>query len=150
MKVLLADPHSRVREMLSACCTLMGDRVEAVYCAAGGPDAVEKAVLFRVDVAVIDIAPPLTEGIRTIRALRESGFDRDIVSVSSAAYEHLEKDAMEAGSTAHLTKPFLLEEFIRVLTGDPVPSGMVTPFDPNGLGRRRGSGRRPLHITLEL
>ncbi|MGE5485119.1 MAG: hypothetical protein ACM3X4_08895 [Ignavibacteriales bacterium] len=123
MRILLADAHCCVRDMLSACCLMMGDLVEAVYSASNPSEAVYRATALDVDVVVIEIAPsvgrPLLGGVAAIRTLRNIGFTGRIVSVSSPAYEHLAVAARDAGSSVHLCKPFLLEDFMRSLSAGP-------------------------------
>ncbi len=130
MRILLADSDCRIREILSACLLMAGDRIEAVHYASSPSEVVEKAMTLCVDAVVVDVSPftanrpvtrhPAVDGIRAIEILRANHYRGSIISVSSAAYDDLERVAREAGATSHLSKPFLLEDFMRSLAVGPV------------------------------
>ncbi len=139
MKILLSESHWCVREILSACCLMMGDRVEAVYFATDPSDAARSAMSLEVDAVFIEIGPfgagsLALDGVNAIRLMRESGYVGRIISLSSPCYDHLEGAARDAGASAHLSKPFLLEEFMKIL--DPKPAAV-----------RRFRSRPPIHCA---
>ena len=134
MRILIAEANASVRDVLSAACALIGDPVEAILFADGPCQTQYMAEALDVDIVVMDVAPANMEGIRAIRGLRASGFRGDIISLSSAAYDDIARDALEAGATWHLCKPFLIEDLI----------GLISRSGRRGFApwRRRGQKRR--------
>lgn len=132
MRILIAETNASVRDMLSAACALIGDPVEAILFADGPCETRYMAEALDVDIVVMDVMPAGIEGIRAIKCLRASGFNGDIISLSSAAYGEIAPDALEAGATWHLCKPFLLEDLI----------GLIGGGGRRGFARRRRRGHK--------
>jgi len=68
IRVLIADDHTMVRESLVSVLNASGI-CQVVAEAADGVSAVEKALEFRPDVAIIDISMPRLNGVEVVRRL---------------------------------------------------------------------------------
>jgi len=66
----------------------------------------------RADLAIIDIVMPETSGIELASILSDHYPDTGIIMISSLAQENIVLDAISAGASDYLKKPFSKEDFI--------------------------------------
>ena len=69
IRVLIADDHTIVRQGLVSLLRSSGE-IEIVAEAAGGLEAVERALATRPDVAVVDLSMPRLSGLEAVRRIR--------------------------------------------------------------------------------
>ena len=80
-------------------------------------DAMYGGTLF--DLIISDIMMPVMDGLEATRLIR--GMDRPdaklipIIAMTANVYREDEEKSLQAGMTAHLTKPFIPDELIHIL-----------------------------------
>ena len=102
-KILLVEDREDIRGMMAVYLTLK--RYEVVE-AVNGYEAVEKALLHKPDVILMDIAMPVLDGIDSTRAMRENRELADIPILCLTAFgDFYEERAKSAGCDEVLQKP---------------------------------------------
>jgi DNA-binding NarL/FixJ family response regulator len=103
IKILLADDHTIVRQGIAR---LLEDHAEfrVIGEAVNGNEAIEKSVLLKPDVVIIDIAMPLLNGIEAARRIRKQLPQVKIIILSMYAQEHYIHELLEAGISGYLLK----------------------------------------------
>jgi DNA-binding NarL/FixJ family response regulator len=111
IRVLVADDHPTFREGL---CRLLGteEDIEIVGQAANGEEAVRLVIELTPDVAIIDIAMPLVDGIEAARQIKEAGSTTAIMMVSAYDYESYLIGSLQAGAAGYLPKSVPVSELI--------------------------------------
>lgn len=102
-KVLVVEDHADVRMMMVIYLTL--GRYEVIQ-AANGSEALEKALEYKPDVILMDIAMPVLDGISSTRAMREHKELEDVPILCLTAFGNIEgESAKRAGCNEVLQKP---------------------------------------------
>lgn len=111
-RILLVDDNPQVRQMLSS---FLESRYDVVL-AADGQDAVEVLrSAGEVDVIVTDVNMPNMDGIQLTRMVRRRYPDLPVVIITGLGREDVAVDALRAGATNYLRKPFRNTEFDHVI-----------------------------------
>jgi CheY-like chemotaxis protein len=115
--VLVVDDYKDTRELYAEYIRMSGITVET---AADGFEGIEKAILLRPDVIVMDLSMPHLDGFETVRVLRGHERTKQIpVLALTGAMLDSEGRAQEEGFSAFLRKPclpqYLLHELRRFL-----------------------------------
>jgi len=103
VRILIADDHEITRRGVQVCLesqpewTVVGE-------AATGHEAVEKAMLLKPDVVVLDISMPQLNGLETTRRILEAVPQAEIVILTMHDSETLVRRALEAGARGFVTK----------------------------------------------
>ena len=103
LRILLADDHTVVRQGLRR---VLEDRPdwEVVAEAGDGREAVRQAEEVRPDVAIIDVAMPLLNGIETTRQIARKAPATRILVLSMHSDEAYVNQILKAGATGYLLK----------------------------------------------
>jgi two-component system CheB/CheR fusion protein len=115
--VLLVEDYPDTRELMTDLLGLWGHEVRA---ASDGPAAVEEALRWQPDVALIDIGLPQLDGCEVARAIRADARGGRILLVALTGYgspQHEER-IRAAGFDAYLIKPADSAELARILEQD--------------------------------
>jgi two-component system CheB/CheR fusion protein len=114
-RVLIVDDNADTAATVAEFAKLLGHEVAI---ASDGPAALELAVQFRPDIALIDIGLPQMNGYELARRLREfPEMERiPLVAVTGYAREEDRQAALEAGFNLHLAKPIEPARLERLLT----------------------------------
>jgi DNA-binding NarL/FixJ family response regulator len=111
IRVLIADDHTLVRESLVNVLDASGE-CKVVAQAADGLAAVEKALLVRPDVAIIDISMPGLNGVEVVRRLHaELPATRTLVLTMHEDEEYV-LHVVRAGGSGYLLKDSPISELI--------------------------------------
>ena len=115
--VLVVDDYKDTRELYAEYIRMSGIAVET---AADGFEGIEKAILLRPDVIVMDLSMPHLDGFETVRVLRGHERTKQIpVLALTGAMLDSEGQAQEEGFSTFLRKPclpqYLLHELRRFL-----------------------------------
>ena len=103
INVLVVDDNSPIRKSLRALLEKVDD-IELVATAINGVEAVEKALSYGPDVAVMDISMPLMDGIEATGHIRECcRLTRVIILTSYNDPEHIRR-ALEVGAKGYVLK----------------------------------------------
>ncbi len=105
--VLIADDEPDIRRFLM----MQLENVEVIE-ACDGAEALELAKLHRPQIALLDHMMPELDGVEVCRRIRENHGTRDtsVIILTARADERTKLDALEAGASDFLTKPFSTAE----------------------------------------
>jgi two-component system chemotaxis response regulator CheY len=81
--------------------------------AANGAEALAHVERNRVDVVLLDMRMPVLDGWGFMHAIRERGVDLKVVVMTAAT--DARRWAREVGATAHLPKPFDIDDVVRLI-----------------------------------
>lgn len=111
IRVLIADDHTMVRESLVSVLNASG-ACQVVAEAADGVTAVEKALEFRPDVAIIDISMPRLNGVEVVRRLHAELPATRVLVLTMHEEEEYVVHAVRAGAAGYLLKDSAASELI--------------------------------------
>jgi signal transduction histidine kinase len=156
VRVLLADDTAEIRSLLRIVLELDG-RFEVVGEAADGHEAVQAADDLRPDVAVVDLAMPVMDGLEAIPLIRDCSPDTKVVVLSAFSARQMREQALAAGAHGYLEKGTPSDEVITVLAGmvgaqrSRSPESPSAPVEP-GASEDTGAALDELlaHLTHEL
>jgi two-component system, NarL family, response regulator NreC len=143
LRILLADDHTVVRQGLRK---VLEERPDwhVVAEAGDGREAVRLAEQHKPDVAVVDAAMPLLNGIEATRQISKRLPDTRILILSMHADEAYIARALEAGATGYLLKDSadvnLLQAVSAVSQGKPFFSPSIQRLVLDDFMRLRGEG----------
>jgi CheY-like chemotaxis protein len=117
--VLVVDDQPMTREVVNA--MLEHDEVE-VHMASSAADALETAERVRPDVVLLDVMMPDMDGFAVCRALVAAyGADAPrIVMLTGRSDDVARREALAAGASGYLVKPFSAMDLFRVVDEEPV------------------------------
>jgi two-component system cell cycle response regulator DivK len=103
--IMIVEDFDEVRMMMKALLEKSGYRVVAVV---NGQDAIDVARRERPDLILMDLSLPVLDGFGAIHYIRKQAGLRDvpIVIVSSHTASEVRADALAAGCSDYLPKPF--------------------------------------------
>lgn len=104
-RVLVVDDVAANREMLTELLGALGfETEEAIH----GQDALDKVAVTPPDLVLMDLAMPVMDGLEATRLLRTTQWGKTLPIIAlSANASHTHRDqAMEAGATLFMSKPF--------------------------------------------
>lgn len=113
-KILIVDDASFIRFNLKM--MLEKNGFEVVGEATNGAEGVQKYSLLKPDVVTMDITMPEMNGIDALKAIKKLNPQAKIVMVSAMGQEAHVKDAVLAGATGFIVKPFNEEQVIKGLS----------------------------------
>lgn len=118
-RIIVVDDNDDHAQSLAMLLTMMG---HSVHHAASGPEAIEKAAVFRPDLMLIDIGLQGMEGYEVARRIREQPGMHDVVLIAQTGWggDADRQRSREAGFQAHLVKPLSLADLEDVLRTIPV------------------------------
>jgi two-component system, NarL family, response regulator NreC len=114
IRVLLADDSARVRSELKT--VLAQESVDIVGEAANGCEAVHLAKAQDVDVAILDLAMPVLDGIQATREILEKSGHTRVLVVSGLREEYQIMSAFHAGAHGFVAKADVGEELGPAIT----------------------------------
>ena len=104
--VLVADDDPVNQEVAQA---MLDAALLRVTLVADGEAAETAALAGDVDLVLMDVHMPRTDGLTATRRLRAAGFGLPIVALTASAYVEDKRQCQEAGMDGFLTKPFEIE-----------------------------------------
>lgn len=137
-RILLAEDNEINSEIAASLLSLEGAVVDHVW---NGREAVEQFLSSGggcYQVILMDIQMPELDGIEACRRIRNSGHVQGrtipIIGLSANAFQQDAELAMKAGMNGYVSKPFRLDELIRIITG------LCTGANPGEAGGNEGAG----------
>ena len=112
--VLLVDDNGPIRKSLRGLLE-MADDIQIVATAANGVKAVEKAVSYRPDVAVMDISMPIMDGLEATEHIRECCRLTRVIILSSFDNSEYVRKALEVGAKGYVLKDTAGEELLKAI-----------------------------------
>ena len=142
--LLIVDDHPVVRDGLRG--MFAGDeRFEVLGEAADGNEALAVARAVRPDVVLMDLRMPGMDGVTTIRALREQGFEARVLVLTTYDTDSDVLPAIKAGATGYLLKDTPREELFRAVSAAHRGESVLSPAVA---GRLMGELRAPAREEL--
>ena len=112
-RVLIVDDALFMRNMIKVIFTSGG--LEVVGEAANGLEAVEKFRELKPDLTTMDIVMPFKSGIEATREILKIDDGAVIIMCSALGQESLVMEAIEAGASDFIVKPFRAEDVLSVV-----------------------------------
>ncbi len=112
-RVLIVDDAVFMRNTIKEIFT--SNEFEIAGEAANGVEAVEKFHDLKPDLVTMDIVMPFKNGIQATRDILKEDPDAVIVICSALGQESLVTEAIEAGATDFIVKPFRAENVLQVV-----------------------------------
>jgi two-component system chemotaxis response regulator CheY len=112
-RVLIVDDAIFMRNMLRDIFAAGGFEVAGE--AANGLEAVDKYRELKPDIVTMDIVMPFKSGIEATREIVNHDGDAVVVMCSALGQESLVMEAIEAGATDFIVKPFKQEDVLQVV-----------------------------------
>ena len=109
MRVLVAEDHA---ELAADIADGFRDRGIATDLAHDGQAALQKGLVYRYDVIVLDRDLPALHGDAVCESLREGGSDARILMLTAAATIRDRVEGLNLGADDYLPKPFAFEELV--------------------------------------
>lgn len=113
IKVLIVDDAVFMRNMIREVFT--PDRFEVVAEAQNGQEAIERYKEQKPDLVTMDIVMPMMSGIDATRAIIEHDPQAKIIMCSALGQEALVMEALDAGASDFIVKPFQPEDVLKVV-----------------------------------
>jgi len=112
-RVLIVDDAVFMRNTLKEIFTSNGYEVAGE--AANGVEAVEKHKEVGPDITTMDIVMPFKNGIEATREILQNDSTATVIICSALGQESLVMEAIEAGATDFIVKPFKAENVLQVV-----------------------------------
>ena len=116
VRVVLADDASEIRLLVRLGLQLDG-RFEVVAEAGDGDEAVKACTSHQPDIAVLDLAMPVMDGLQALPLIRESSPGTRVVVLSAFSSHQMAAEARTAGADAYLEKGAATDQLVSVLAG---------------------------------
>jgi CheY-like chemotaxis protein len=102
--VLIVDDNDHLRQILASILRFSGYQVSE---AVSGIEAIDKAVLVKPSLILLDLSLPDMSGITAARAIKKNRLTTEIPIIAFSAYSREEEmeDALRAGIVDYLQKP---------------------------------------------
>jgi len=110
MKVLIVDDSSVMRKMVSRGLRQAGLKVDETLEAGNGVEALKILKEQKVDLIMLDWNMPVMNGLDFIKVARQAKLKTPIVMLTTEGGDEQIAQAMAAGATGYLTKPFTPEK----------------------------------------
>ena len=111
IRIVIADDHQLVRQSIVSLIEKAED-MEVVGEAADGHETLDLVRRKRPDVAMLDIAMPLLNGIETTRRIQTLSVDTRVVILSMHSEEDVVRQALKCGASGYLLKKSVVEELL--------------------------------------
>lgn len=111
IRIVVADDHQLVRQSIVSLIEKAED-MEVVGEAADGHETLDLVQRKRPDVAMLDIAMPLLNGIETTRRIQTLSVDTRVVILSMHSEEDVVRQALRCGASGYLLKKSVVEELL--------------------------------------
>lgn len=106
--ILICDDEEGIRESLR----LIFEKEYDLLFAANGNEAIDILKKNDIDIAIMDIKMPRMDGIETMRKLKEINPDLRILVTSGYKSIETAKEAIAAGASDYMVKPFDRDEIL--------------------------------------
>ncbi|QDU83335.1 hypothetical protein Pla163_04340 [Planctomycetes bacterium Pla163] len=110
MKVLIVDDSAVMRKMVTRGLRQAGYAFQEVLEAGNGSEAIKVLNEHKVDLIMLDWNMPVMNGLEFIKVARQAKLKTPIVMLTTEGGDEQIAEAMAAGASGYLTKPFTAEK----------------------------------------
>jgi two-component system, OmpR family, KDP operon response regulator KdpE len=107
-QILIIDDEAQIRRLLKITLTGHGYNVEE---AVNAQEGLNKAIIFRPDLIVLDLGLPDMDGLKVVQKIREYS-KVPIIILSVKEQEDTKIASLDAGADDYVTKPFVMGELL--------------------------------------
>ena len=111
IRIVVADDHHLIRQSIVSLLDQVED-IEVVGEASDGHETLKLTRRKRPDIAMVDIAMPLLNGIETTRRIQELAVDTRVIILSMYSDEDVVRQAFRSGAKGYLLKSSVVEELL--------------------------------------
>lgn len=115
VRILIADTEAMVRNGIRAMLEQQSDFKAVVYEVQTGKDVIDFTRKGKVDLILLDIQSPKTNGISAIRLLKEEENRIPIIAMSSGVDVHILRRALKWGTMGFIVKDTGIEELTKAI-----------------------------------
>ena len=127
IRVLVADDHTIVRQGVVSLLEAGGD-CQVVAQASDGVEAVEKTLLTRPDVAVLDIGMPRLSGLEAVRRIRQEVPHTRVLVLTMHEEEEYVLHLVKAGASGYLVKDSAATDLLAAVRALAREQGYFGPY----------------------
>ncbi len=113
IRILIADDAVFMRNMIRD--IFSSDEFDVVGEAANGVEAVQKYNELKPEIVTMDIVMPMKSGIEAVKEICQIDGSAKIIMCSALGQESLVMEAIEAGASDFIVKPFTPEKVLEVV-----------------------------------
>ena len=124
--VLICDDQDVIREGLQAMLRSAPD-IRVVGTAADGAEAVERAVVLRPDVVLMDLKMPVLSGVQATRRLHEEQPSVRVLVLTTYDADQWVFDAIRAGASGYLLKGAPVQRIVEAIRGTATGKAHLDP-----------------------
>ena len=111
--ILIVDDSSYMRSLINETVTQEGYTV--IGLAKDGESAIDMALELNPDIITLDQVLPDMTGMDILRAVVGAGLDSIIIMVSAVGQQSTVKEALDAGASDYIVKPFSKKELLEAI-----------------------------------
>lgn len=126
IKVVIADDHNLFRQSIKSLLETTDD-IEVVGEAADGQETLKLIQRKRPDVALVDIAMPLLNGIEATHRIQSLDVGTRVVILSMYSDEEMVRQALKNGAKGYLLKRSLVEELLLAIRSASIDEVYLSP-----------------------
>ena len=112
MKVLIIDDEIDLRDLMKE--VLEGEGYQ-VFCAANGADGIQLNEEMNPDVILLDLKMPVMGGIETLRNIRKTDGNVNVIILTGYGCPDTIRDAADLNVSEYLSKPFENKELLSII-----------------------------------
>ena len=112
MKILIIDDENDLRDMMKE--VLEGEGYQ-VFCASNGVVGIQLNAAMNPDVILLDLNMPAMDGIETLRNIRNTDSNVDVVILTGYGCPDTIRDAADLNVSEYLSKPFENKELLSII-----------------------------------
>jgi DNA-binding NarL/FixJ family response regulator len=126
MRILLADDHPAIRDLVEA---LLQPTFDTVGSVPNGETLVEAALRLQPDVIITDISMPILSGIEAARKLKHSGSRAKVIFLTVHSDSDFVRLCLEAGASGYVVKPRMDTDLLPAIREALAGRCFVSPTD---------------------
>ncbi|MFT4736814.1 MAG: two-component system chemotaxis response regulator CheY [Paraglaciecola sp.] len=112
-RILIVDDSSYMRSLINE--TLTGEGYNIVGMAVDGESAIDLALELKPDIITLDQVLPDMTGMDILTAVKGAGLESLIIMVSAVGQQSTIKEAIDAGASDYIVKPFSKKELLEAI-----------------------------------
>lgn len=113
-RIMLADDSEAIRQVLRDILSIGNHQIAGETM--DGDETIEKFDEYRPDLLLLDLSMPKKDGLTVTQEIIEKHPDAKIIVITASDNQEVIKDCIEAGASAHISKPFEFDEVLKIIS----------------------------------